>query len=240
MRSAYLVLGVPGNASPEEIELAWTRASELYSPARLAAEDGAVDKFNDLKNAYAILRDPQSRAAHDRKLASAPPSQPAPRVHVVREEESPVRGLLKWGLVLVAALFLGGYYVSYRNAEARKAQALLELAEKQKAEREAEEKKLEAEKLEAQQARAKAAQEAEDRRFAAESRAAAIRATYERERSEQNALAQQRAAIAEQERQERAAALQQQRAAAEARMRVEQEKRRIRDACYQLYRRYDC
>jgi len=240
MKSAYLVLGIPGNASPEDVETAFRSASELFHAQRLASEPGAVDKFNEIKNAYAVLRDAESRAAHDRKLAAAPRARPAQRVEVVYQEESAAKHLLKWGLILVALLFVAGFYVNYRNAEAKKAQALLELAEKQKAEREADEKKKQDEKMDAERAQAKAKQEADDRRFAMESQMAAQRATSDRIRSEQIALEQQRMAAAEQQRQEQAARLEQQRAAAEARMRLEQDKRRIRDACFQLYRRYDC
>ena len=72
MRSAYLVLGIPGNATPDDVETAYRSATQVYSPERIASEPGAVDKFNEIKDAYKILRDPQARAAHDRKLSAVP------------------------------------------------------------------------------------------------------------------------------------------------------------------------
>ena len=83
MKSAYMVLGVPGNASPEDIDAAFSHAREVYPPQRLAQEDGAVDKFNEVKQAYGILRDPDARAAHDRKLSRALSQKPAPRVETI-------------------------------------------------------------------------------------------------------------------------------------------------------------
>jgi curved DNA-binding protein CbpA len=240
MRSAYLVLGVPGNASAEEIEAAFAVARRLYTPQRLASEEGAVEKFNEVKTAYDVLRDRDSRAAHDRKLAAAPRPLSTPRVVVAYEEESPTRRLLLWGLVLAAVLFAGGFYVQNRTAQARAAQAAADLAAKQLAEREAKEKKEEAERLEQARAAAQAKAEAQDRQFAVEGQYAAQRATAERNRQDAQALQMQRTAAMEARQQEAAAREQEQRAAMEARMRVESDKRRIREMCYQLYRRYDC
>jgi curved DNA-binding protein CbpA len=240
MRSAYLVLGIPGNATPEDIEAAFRHAQQVYPPQRLASEDGAVDKFNEIKQAYGVLRDPEARAAHDRKLAAAPKPRPMPRVEVVHVEETPVHKFVLWGLILMVVLFAGAFYVHQRSIEARAAQAALEAAEKQRAEREAREKKEEADRQERERAQARARQEADDRRFSMESQATAARASYERARADAAAAQAQRSAMYEQQRQESAARMQEERAAAEARLRVEKDKARIRQLCWQLYQRSDC
>jgi curved DNA-binding protein CbpA len=240
MKSAYLVLGVPGNASNEDIEFAFERARNLYTPARLASTEGAAEKFSEVKDAYNILRDADSRAAHDRKLLNARQPRPATRQVMIVEEESPTRKLLVYALVLAAALIGAGFFVSYKNAEARKQQAALELQSKVQAAKEEERQRMEAERAEADRARAKAKEEADDRRFAAEGRMAAARADAQRQRSEQNAIQMQRMAIAEAQREEANRQAEQRRLEAEARMRLEADKRRIRELCYQNYRRFDC
>ncbi len=240
MRSAYAVLGVPGNATPEEIREAFDRAAAFYTPEKIALGNGIVDKFNELKTAYDVLRDPQSRAAHDRKLSAVRPTPAPARVQVIHEEESPVRRLLLWGVVLVAVLFGAGMFLHWRATEARKEQAALEIISRKQAEKEEEKRRQEAQVAEAERLAAKLKAEADDRRFAAEGQYAAMRATSERARQESNALQAQRMATAEAQRQEAAAAMQEQRNASEARMRVEADKRRVRELCIQLYRRVDC
>lgn len=240
MRSAYLVLGVPGNASNEEIELAFERARDLYTPAHLASTEGAVEKFNQIKDAYNVLRNADFRAAHDRKLANDRQPRPAARPVVVIREESPMGKLLVYMLVVAAVLIGGALFISYQNAAARKQQAALELASKAQAAKEAEQQRMEAERVDADRARAKAKEEADDRRFTHEARIAAAQADAQRQRSEQTALQSKRMADADAQRQEAARVAEQRRIEHDARMRIEADKRRIRELCYQNYRRYDC
>jgi len=239
MRSAYLVLGIPGNASEEEIEIAFSRAKKLYTPETLASTEGAIERFNEVKMAYDVLRNADSRAAHDRKLATAQRPGPSTRPIVV-QENSAAGKLLAYGLMLAAAIFAAGFFISYKNAEARKQQAALELASKAEAAKAEQDKRTEAERLDRERTQAKASAEAEDRRISAEGQLAAARASSERMRQEQNALQMQRMATAEAHRQEAALRADQRRTEMEARMRIEADKRRIRELCYQNYRRYDC
>jgi curved DNA-binding protein CbpA len=240
LRSAYAVLGVPGNASNEEIEAAFERGRALYSPERLASTDGAVDKFNELKTAYSILRAPDSRAAHDRKLSGA--ARPAARapVAVVAEEIPASHQFMKWGLILVVVVFGVGAFVSYKNAEARRQQAALELEQKQQEAREKEAAKAEAVRAELERAQAKAKTEADERRFQVESRVAAQRATAEYARQDAAASQMQRQAAMEAQRQDAARSAEERRNVIEAQRRVEADKRRIRELCLQQYRRPDC
>ena len=240
MKSAYFVLGVPGDASNEDIEIAFARARLLYTPERMANTKGALEKFNEVKIAYAVLRDADSRAAHDRKLSTAQRPTPATRPVIVVQEESPARKMVGYSLLLVAAIFAGGFFISYKNAEARRQEAAVELAAKTQAAREEQAKKVEDERLDQERALAKAKAEAAERRFTTEAQTSAARASNERMRQEQTALQMQRLATADAQRQEAAQRAEQRRNETEARMRVEADKRRVRELCYQQYRRYDC
>jgi curved DNA-binding protein CbpA len=240
MKSAYLILGVPGNATDEDIEIAYKRAQLLFPPERLSKVDGAVDRFNEIQSAYKILKDPQTRAAHDRKLA-APQVRPQPAVRVnVVEEESGTKKFLRAGIALVAILFAVGFFISFKNAEARKAQAALELVQKEQAAKEEAQRRADAERADYERAQAKAKAEADERRFNIESQFAGARASAERQRQEFIAIQMQRNAATEAQRQEMAARMQEQRDATEARQRVEADKRRIRQLCYQNYKKLDC
>ncbi len=240
MRSAYLVLGVPGNASIDDIERAFEKARQFYSPQQLADVEGMVDRFNEVKTAYAVLRNPDSRAAHDRKLAAAPRQVLASRIVVEPDEGSPMKKYFVAGLLVVGTLFGVGFYVSSKNAEARQQQAAAELAAKQLAAKEDEQRRAEEEKAEAARVQAQRKAEADDRRFSAETRNLAARVSADMNRQE---------AMAQQQRSQEAYAAQQQatRAAQEERTRVYEaqrrlamDKQRIRELCWQQYRKTEC
>lgn len=246
MRSAYLVLGVPGNASPQDVEEAFARAQQFYTPARLAAQDGAVDRFNEVRDAYRVLSDPAARSAHDRKLAlgSVPSRAPAAAVRIRASdgEESSLTSnrLVKLMAVVAVLLFAGGMTLSWRNGEIRKEQQAQELAEKRKAEQEEARQRAEAKEAQERRQAEKLKAEAAERRFAVESQYAAARAAAESRSREAAAVSAQRASLSEAQRQEAMRLNEERRRAMEARQQVEQDKRRIRELCYQQYRRPDC
>jgi len=61
----YEVLGLPRNASDEEIKKTFRRLAKLYHPDR-NREPGAEDKFKEINEAYQVLSDPEKRSRYDR------------------------------------------------------------------------------------------------------------------------------------------------------------------------------
>ncbi len=64
-RDYYEILGVARNASQEEIKSAFRRLARKYHPD-VSSEPDAEERFKELNEAYAVLSDPQKRAAYDR------------------------------------------------------------------------------------------------------------------------------------------------------------------------------
>jgi molecular chaperone DnaJ len=64
-RDYYDVLGVPRDASTEDIKKAFRKLAFQYHPDRNSS-DGAADKFKEVNEAYEVLSDSDKRAAYDR------------------------------------------------------------------------------------------------------------------------------------------------------------------------------
>ena len=244
MKSAYLVLGVPGNATREDIEAAFEKAKSFYSPARLAADPQAVDKFLEVKTAHQILRDEESRAAHDRKLNNARPNAaPVARIDrspSVKPEASLPQRILPILLALVLVVFATGYFVSSKREAARKAQQAYELQLKAEAaeEEKKEQLRLAAEEENRQQIARRAEQQ--DRQFRRESDRAISTARYSEAQRSYQEIQRENTEQREAQRKEYEARSREQNLARMAEQRLAKDKARIRELCYQNYGRHDC
>lgn len=64
-RDYYETLGVPRSASPDEIKSAFRKLARQYHPD-VSQEEHAEERFKAINEAFAILSDPDKRAAYDR------------------------------------------------------------------------------------------------------------------------------------------------------------------------------
>ena len=66
-RDYYDILGVPKNATEEDIKKAYRKLAMKHHPDRNQGDDAkkAEEKFKEAKEAYEMLSDPQKRAAYD-------------------------------------------------------------------------------------------------------------------------------------------------------------------------------
>ncbi|MCX7895221.1 MAG: molecular chaperone DnaJ [Thermoanaerobaculum sp.] len=65
-RDYYEVLGVPRNATQEEIKKAYRRLALQYHPDKNPGNKEAEEKFKEAAEAYAVLSDPEKRSHYDR------------------------------------------------------------------------------------------------------------------------------------------------------------------------------
>jgi curved DNA-binding protein CbpA len=234
--SAYIVLGVPGNASAEDIESAFQRAKLFYSPEKLAQEPQASGRFAEVEEAYKVLRDPASRAAHDRKLSSQGTFQPS-RAPISARGRSVAPSKSTNPLFVIAlmalAVLAGGGWVYYKRemakAEVARQQAIAE-AEKERAQALAAFERARADEIAVRQ-------ENILRQEADMSLARAQAAQIRQQQMQQSALAAERY---EAQRKEQERRNDEQRRVAEGQRRLQADKQRIRELCYQNYRRPDC
>ncbi len=64
-RDYYEVLGIPRNASPEDIKAAFRTLARQFHPD-VSQEPNAEERFKEVNEAYAVLSDADKRAAYDR------------------------------------------------------------------------------------------------------------------------------------------------------------------------------
>jgi molecular chaperone DnaJ len=63
-RDYYDILGIPRDASPDDIKTAFRKLARQYHPD-VSKEADAEEKFKEINEAYGVLSDPQKRARYD-------------------------------------------------------------------------------------------------------------------------------------------------------------------------------
>jgi curved DNA-binding protein CbpA len=64
LKDYYAILGVPRNATPEEIKEAYRRLAKEYHPDKNPSPE-AEERFKLINEAYQVLSDPAKRAEYD-------------------------------------------------------------------------------------------------------------------------------------------------------------------------------
>jgi curved DNA-binding protein CbpA len=94
-KNLYDLLGVPRNATPEQIRQAYILRSKMLHPDRFdqtkqqAEWALANEMLKELNHAYGILRASASRAHYDRTISEPTTHQPSPQQQPPRRESSP-------------------------------------------------------------------------------------------------------------------------------------------------------
>ncbi|WP_426592509.1 molecular chaperone DnaJ [Cellulomonas sp. McL0617] len=65
MTDYYEVLGVPRDATPEQIKKAYRKLAREHHPDVAGADSGSEDTFKDVSRAYDVLGNPEKRRAYD-------------------------------------------------------------------------------------------------------------------------------------------------------------------------------
>lgn len=96
----YSLLGVALNAGQAELRRAWRRLALQWHPDRAGAD--ATTTFQKIQGAYAVLSDPLSRAAYDRRLAKTPVVRGRAPAVMMSRFSGTLNGLLACGFAVRA------------------------------------------------------------------------------------------------------------------------------------------
>ncbi|WP_296509411.1 hypothetical protein [Rhodoferax sp.] len=241
MKSAYLTLGLPGDARAEEIRQAFATAQARFTKEHLVQHPEDMERLLSIREAAKILLNPEMRAAHDRKLLA---SSATAKLSMRYVEEAPETAWYQRpvliGALLVAALFSTGFYLQNKNQERKREIALMELEKRKIEEKEAQQKLAEEAKREEMVSRLNAEAKANEEKLRRESLVSSRNVEY------QNSLAlsqqNQRAYLerSEAQRKESAERNAKYQAQAEAQRNLAIDQQRIRNLCMQNYGKPYC
>lgn len=246
-KSAYLVLGLPGNATQADIHETYRRLSATYTQERLAADAEARKLHREIQEAYALLKAPELRAAYDKELSGLR-KQPLERP-IARSAQENMTPLYRqpWLILLALLVSVGAYAAHNRSVERKEAAARAAAQAAEQKRKEAEEallaqRKLDAEMaaLEREQLRKQREDESRERQERQAAESSAARAASAMARQQDAFRRQQESARREAEREELRAQQAERQRVQEAERRLAKEKQTLRELCYQRYGRYDC
>lgn len=243
MKSAYAVLGIPGNASTADIDQALQTATAHFSKARLVDDPDSLEKLLEVREAHKLLSQPDMRAAHDRKLSAAVvrPSVP-PRTSVAVESTSApwcTKPLVLLALAVVAVFSVGGYMSASRD-QARQAQAARDMAEKTLAAEAQSKADADAARADAARARSLAMDQSRERQLRSESSSLARNAANNDLQQQSMALRQIEADRQKARNREMEDKAEERQRVADAQRRLAIDQQRIRELCLLQYRRPNC
>lgn len=245
MKSAYSVLGLPGNASNADIDEALARAASHYSRERMAADPSVVDKLAEIRDAHKLLSNPEMRSAHDRKLsasAGSPPTSSSRRPVMMMEPAAPpwyTRPMVLLALTVVV-MFAIGSYMSNKRDQQRKETAALELAQKKIEAEETARAVAEQNRKDNLRANADAQAQAREQQLRNESTYAANRAASNDRQLQSQMSRQADNDRRDAERREQQAKSEERQRVADARRAVMADQARLRELCMRRYQTPNC
>lgn len=243
-KSAYLILGLPGNATQADIHATYQRLVATFSQDKLATDAAARKLHREIQEAYALLKAPELRAAYDRELSGL--RKPERDTRNTSTSPAPLHRQ-PWLLFLLVLLASGAYAVHYRSTERkavaeRAAAQAAELKKKEAAEALLTQQKLDAETaaLQREQLRQQREDQQRERQERSAADASAARAASLMERQQDQARRQLESSKRETEREQIKTQQAERQRVQEAELRVAKEKQILRELCYQRYGRPDC